>query len=577
MKRLFPIAFLLILFSALSLSTVFACGGGAPPSIHKLLEDGESVVVGQFVELDDANANGIFRVDLILTGEIEAQYLTVSVNDIRQEIAYNVGRIYPCGGHHVKHISTDGIYILPLTRGMNGEYYSEYHNPFYYSTPEQIRKVYERYRGVSGTPYEELDLQGFIDYFSELVGQEPRLPTPDSPYPRTTPIILTSESGQEYLLPVDSTEIVAISDEDAFLWRREQHYCQPAPCTAFSPNGLDTIYLVGENDPRGDYSSYALNQKHDVEGQRVSIAANSEAFVLWQNSELQVYLLWNPHYGYTQYPEIQRDPRLVNSISVHPSSLNYPAVWSPDGRTLVFSDEQGLWLWDVFSENYPPQLLIPTTTDVPIARYFSPEGRYLAVSDCDTHYNLDLITGQELPDGYVSPNDRIMLAFDTFAETPITLEIAYLAPSRQFEYYSGLEFHQVQWINETDFYAVISGDRYFEYEQGEMIEGGGYEQITNLIEEPFFDIKPFSATWTEDMSWHTEPPFSINDIQPNQFSYEAGSGLIELGRDGYSLTIRQPHPNTYYPQIDLSPYLDEPIVSAEWLPSLFYYEADWEN
>jgi hypothetical protein len=51
-----------------------------------------------------------------------------------------------------------------------------------------------------------------------------------------------------------------------------------------------------------------------------------------------------------------------------------------------------------------------------MALRFSSLGRYVQVERGDERLTLDTISGAELPDGLVSPDDQILLAFDSQAE-----------------------------------------------------------------------------------------------------------------------------------------------------------------
>jgi hypothetical protein len=567
MKRRLPVILLLVLVSIMTTGNVYACSGGGyatwDDALTDFVKESDTIVVGQFVELDNIELNGIFQVESYLMGS-GAEHLTVVMNDVRKiESRRNAHRYFNCGINGTKgRLSLDGQYVLFLTQNVDGVYYHHsWHWYRYFASPEATFTVHNEV---------EIDLNTFQTQLTDKIGYAAIAPITEAPYPRTTPIIITTRSGQQYLLPVDGAAPVAITETEAITRRRDQYDCSPAPCTAFSPNGLDVVYLLREGDTHERPNDYAITQEHYVVGSRVSFAANSETFALWQGNELQLHMLWYPDYGYPDEQDIslsmQSTPVKVNTIEVDASSLDYPAVWSPNGQTLAFSDNEGLWLWDVFSVDYPPQLLLPRVgNDVPVARYYSPQGRYLAVTVGDDRYNLDLVTRRELPDGYISPNDRLMLVFDTAAETSSTLDIAYIMPGiRRFTYYLEADYHQVEWINDEVFLAIISGQGYLEYETGEQIEEGVYEAISHFVDEPFFDVIQLPV---RTGAGNPRIPYGVSNPIFNQFDYQYGSGFLEFVSDNYQISANGR-------LIDLTPYLPEPIVSAEWLPSAFYYEDE---
>jgi hypothetical protein len=562
MKRRLSVILLLVLVGMVTTSNVYACSGGGwatwDDAVTAFVEYSDTIVVGQFVELDDVELNGIFQIETYLLGGRGAEHLTVAINDVRKIVSRDTAhRYFNCGINQPRGpLSLEGQYILFLERNIDGTYQNATHWYWYFATPEATFTVHDEVK---------LDLATFQAQITAKVGDAAIAPDIETPYPRTTPIILTTRSGQQYLLPVDGSPPVSVTEAEAIERRRDQYECSPAPCTAFSPNGLDVVYLLREGDTHDYVNDFAITQEHYIVGSHVSFSANSQTFVVWRNNELELHTLWYPEIGLPEDPIYTRmySSEIVNVIPIDASSLNYPVAWSPDGRTLAFSDDEGLWLWDVFSLDFPPQLLLPRVgDDVPVARYYSPQGRYLAVTMGSERYNLDLVTRRELPDGYVSPNDRILLVFDTAAVSGTTLDIAFLAPGiRQSTYYSGVDYYQVQWINNTSFYAVVGGQGYLEYEAGEQLADGSWEAQSYVVDEPFFDVQRYTLGYLDN--WQAVP-YGVGTMHPNRFDYQPGSGVIEFVANTCRISV-----NGHI--IDLLPYLPEPIVSAEWLPSAFYY------
>ena len=104
--------------------------------------------------------------------------------------------------------------------------------------------------------------------------------------------------------------------------------------------------------------------------------------------------------------------------------LSGKAVWSQDSRYLAYSDAAGLWLWDVFTQT--PELLIARDggpIPIPVARYFSDSGRYLAVSEGDTHTIHDLHSDVILPDGIINSEERLLLRNDTVGDNLVPAEM----------------------------------------------------------------------------------------------------------------------------------------------------------
>jgi len=564
LKRiLFSMALLLSVVS--SISPVAACSGGPPPwdeLLPKLLVKSDVVVLGQYSQLDDMKANGIFHVQSYLQGS-GGEYLVISVSDVRGiENNLHVKRFYDmCGAFDPQYVDTTSTYIYFLKRQSTGIYKIQYERSFAaltVITPTPVN-IDPNFGEIIQENSDQLSAS-----ISAQVGYKAQKPQADLPYPRTTPILLMTQSNQNYMLPVDTTRLLPIPDAELVDLRRDQHDCY-APCTAYSPNGLDKVYLQADGHDLHEIESFVPYVESNAVGQRIVFSASSDSYALWKDNQIQLYALWYPKLWYPDYwLGSMRTPELFNSTAAG-NSLQFPVVWSPDGRAMAFSTDEGLWLWDALNVGYPPKLLLPTVSKVPIARYFSPRGRYLAIEDGDRRYNLDLVTGQELPDGYVSPDDRKLLAFDTGAKEPTTLNMMYLAPGiREFEYYPEVKFLKVQWIDDAYFRASITG---FGYLTGVLPPGRDPREGVDLVlvEKPFYDTVPYHSSGILTILRQYEVPYLMQDVQMKDFTYKNGPGLIQISVDGYSVLINKDG------LLSLASALTSPIKMATWLPSAFYY------
>ncbi len=550
---------------------VLACSGGPLPwdtLLPWLIEQSDVIVVGKYAELDDVEANGIFRVQSYLYSS-GPEYLTLRASDLRIiENQRNVNRFYyDCGAFGPAYLDTTTTHIYFLQAQNDGTYVIR-HRLSFANQNDRIT--------LANAP-EPLETSGsqLSQQIADVAGQNPEPPNTELPYPRTTPILITTEDDQHFILPVDSTALVPVLEEELVDLRRDQYECSGPPCSVYSPNGLDKVYLRANEDDLHEIETFRPYVESNAIGQRIVFSATSETYALWHEDQIQIFVLWYPKLGYPDpYPSEYwntNDIEMISHIAAD-NSIDYPVAWSPDGRTLAFSTSKGLWLWDALTADYPPQLLIPTEENVPMVRYFSPQGRYLAITDGDECYNLDLVTRRELPDGYLSANDRILLAFDTASEEPTTLEVMYLAPGiRQFEYYPEVQYRYVQWVDDAYFMAAISGFSYLEYRPEEVETSDGrtyYEAIPYLIEEPFQDVQQYHSSGLPSIgAWDVTVPYAIDEPQMANFVYKNGPGLIEISADAYHLIINRT-------RIALESSLPAPIKEVVWLPSAFYYIND---
>lgn len=563
MYRIWIFCSLTLLLFVFPPSTLHACSGGSSRSFQDRLESrielSNTIVIGQFVELDDTNTNGIFRVSEYTKGETYNEYITVSMNDIRNvENSVNVNRRYPCGINSIiyRRLDSTAQYILFLQRMDDGIYRNA--QGFFVFPTEETTIDYSRNDDLLS-----LTLDDLRDMIVTVTGQA-QAPDIDSIYPRKAPILLSDINDRHFILPVDENIPFPITSEDALMRSRVLRMCESPSCVVWSPNGLDRIHLLNFDDEPIEADEIAITQIHNVIGERVLMSPTSEAFAVWQADGLvEIFALWYPRYGFPDDRlSAQYTPSKVKEFQLDVSSLLYPAIWSPDGRFLVFSDQEGLWLLDIYSDNYSPQLIIPASHNVATARYFSPQGRYLSITDGTHHYNLDLVTGHELPDGYFSPQDRILLVFDTTHTNGSSLGVMYLAPNNQsFEYYDEVLYHQVQWVDDNSFLATISGFGYDVYSS----ERDG-EAISTFIEDTFFDVRQFNVSglvFVEDTV-----PYHVPLPHMDTFTYDTELGYISLESNGYTIRINRQN------ALDLSMYLSTPIEKVVWLPPVFYYETN---
>src|SRR5690349_15223813 len=71
--------FALSLMLGMLITPVAACsGGGGVYPLDMSFEHDPVILVGQFVELDEAGGNGIFRVDQVLTGETVPRHILIT-------------------------------------------------------------------------------------------------------------------------------------------------------------------------------------------------------------------------------------------------------------------------------------------------------------------------------------------------------------------------------------------------------------------------------------------------------------------------------------------------------------------
>jgi hypothetical protein len=260
-------------------------------------------------------------------------------------------------------------------------------------------------------------------------------------------------------------------------------------------------------------------------------SATSDALAVWNftgdEATLDVYTL-----KYFRMRRMQDDEAqlLVSTPLRLDSIMPDSAAWSPDGRILAFVDSRGIWLWDVFTPDSAPELLMETVTTL---RGFSPMGRYLMLGDEATGQTIDLVNGAVYPPGLVAPDDRMLL---TFGPEP---QIIHFTPYSVSDLdYPENPVYQIQWYDNDIFLVLTCADR----------------------------TQPATCQVTQNAAWRRA---SSRLYEGSGFAYDTHTDTLAMIKDTNTIAFRTPiHYGIY--ERDLSPWLDGDIAAIEWLPTLFY-------
>ncbi len=546
-----------------------ACSWGAwvPPPLRELIRGADTIVLGATIELDDAARNAIFRVERYLKGS-GAEHILLALRppaEIRADA--ELRSVGSCGFGTPYPPPVEQPSILMLTANQDGSYSASSNIFGFHTLSEPNQKFSIPFYSFQDTAVmREFSFEELQRYIQLVVGKVPTAPQEGLPVPLVAPLMVTTESGEHYLLPVNEGAPVPIPNDEL------HHYIQPAgcstpPCYAYSPNGLDQVLLLSSPPPDGLPTPITLIR---LQADAVLFSPTSDAMAVWKENLLKVYALQYPRLGFgpAQTNYIMQ-PQLVNQLPFnqyiyHGEVAPGRAAWTPDGRMLAFTDGEGLWLWDAFTVGSIPRLLSPISNltlprDLPYARYFSPLGRYLAVEAGGERYTLDIINRQQLPDGIISSDDRILLAFDTSAETFLPT-IYLLASARErgvVQTFNLVAMRKIEWLDNASFIFV-----------------GDYEGWMT-----YADNKEYFTSWRGISSTITAWPSggATGSIYGENFAYNRWTTDLAISNELMVFIYRQTNGNLPISSVprtehDLAPYLDSQIVDIQWLPPLFYYE-----
>lgn len=547
-RRLLPSLIILILFfMTQNIEKVAACTMSPPPTLEESLASAGTIVRGRLIESDIARQNYILQVESYLVGEPGPEFLLLSKNlpMYIQGIIDNMLGNGDCNFIKSPLPLHTVIYVTLGTPGADGVYHiNSYNSVTIWENHFPLELNYPE--GASLGIYDQLE---FEQYLQDMHGSTPTAPLPDSRYPSTAPLLVITENGDEYVLPVSATELVAV---DAELLQQyfptwigvdyQDNTCKSWDCVTLTGDGR-TLIIELENE-------FAYVQAHNVlRFQADSFLVSPTNLAIWKDDSITIFAL---HDGFGFLPQADL-PRQIAQVTIETNALANAdnSAWSSDGHLLAFSDERGLWLWDVFTPDTAPILLLPTDTDTPIALQFSGRGRYLTIAQGDERSTLDLQTDNTSFFGYISPDD--MLKVICSPQPDIEEGSCYL---RLLQINSPATFSgwlvqvdqdmRVEWINDSR--VLIQVCKQPDNECG-IIDSNAYE----------YDF--YAEGWGNFYNISMYPSFkSALDfvVQGRNVALLIDSTTIEV--NGTTLTFD----------------LENPIVELRWLPSVFYGENPYQ-
>jgi hypothetical protein len=565
LKRFALLLIFLLLGITTTSATVLACSQ-VELSFSAMAGRASVVVHGQLVETDIALQNYVLKVDTYLSGETGPEYLIISYNSpmtIQGLLDTNLSGD-SCERFYVPlPLNEPGYFILVTPWGFEqgADAFGVYQHGYFDFIPDSAFPANGFIYGY------EPETDTYIEYrrdeleqlFFDLHQSEPLAPLPNSRYPATAPLLVMTEAGEEYILPVTGRYLKPVPDSQNRPYMScsilAAYSCPEAQYAAVSADGRTVIL---HEDDHLVYQMCNSTCRH-FEFQADNFRLSPIGLAGWQGDTLTVYALHDAvRYASDGYSS-RVIPRQITQFTFEPDALANAdhSAWSADGQLLAFSDARGLWLWDVFTPESEPRLLIPAGRAIPVALEFSGRSRYLSIEQGGEKFIMDLINHKRLPFGYISPDERLMLdcvvddMMSATAQRPLcVLQLHQLAPYSKLPGWGAYveAGFRVQWVNDR---RVLVQFCDYELKRCGILDANAYELDTYLYSMAQYDI---------DMS-----PYIKFDLLP----------MLDFAVNGRNVAILVDENTVEVNGDTLNFELDSPIVALRWLPLVFYGESPY--
>lgn len=560
MRRCLLVAMVCLFSFGLSVpaSQVRACGGGVEDNIQRLLERTDYVVKADVTAVDEARQNAILSVDTYLYGGSGPEYLLFLQVDPVIVTRMTEGDPNASCDFFQPELNPGLSAYFFLTHRPDGVYLTatQWNGPNYYAFPDADTTITLYSQGEDGYVEHVLNEDNFVAFVTEFGDSEVQPPAEDLPFPRLAPLKLTTDAGTDFVLPVDSDRPIQVTDEflremtiavmfyDSTGWYERYFGASDCPgegCVQVSPDGINRAEQRG-----GEVRWFGGSAR----GRAFQFSATGDAIAIWHEDQITFYTL-----GWQKREQQFEEVTLLNSVTLVAAEIDdvpTQGAWTPDGRIFAYGDAAGLWSVDVYDPAAQPMLLTePEEGVTPVALNYSPLGRYLQVQADSERFVLDTVSGERHPDGLVSPDDQILLAFDTQANV-FEPQVCYLAPvqgcenipprvlhptdgaSRAFT-----EYTQVQWRNPYSFWVTVCN-----------------RDVPDDCVINRFQSQGSFGFWGDAGIFPSEGEGSM-------FAYFAPNDTLAVLQGNTTIRINGE-------VFDFAPIFDGDIVNIEWLPTLFY-------
>ncbi len=569
-------------------SVIHACSGGYGGWLKTLDNITQNEILVRGIVVENSGGNSIIRVERYLKGsgdeyillyqQSPSLFINKGVRGYDYGCSYSKSPVADVGTRAYFSLdqALNGMYItntahaqsnmLAIIEDDSGHYvaYHHYHGEIN-DTGNIDRELIEDIQ-VSEPEFEAI--------LADFLGQESVLPGISSefedPYPRFRELIITTESGQQYVMPIDSYELSSIAPESELCDNR---------CPIVSPDGGHFAHPFSDNDNRyliwyspyvDDYyfsrDGWIIGDRHytppHIDAQKLMFSPDGNYLLAWYNSTLSLYA-FNLEQSFSMYGFHPVHTLLwQNSLSVTRAlTINDIAghgVWSANSNAFAYWDADGL-NWLDLTAMLEPRLIIERQstiwvndnqlTDIPSLLELSTTGRFVRYGSNSEWILQDMLNGQVYENALVSPDETsiVRIISASQGDDNSTTENECTAPlsacSLSLSIADGHRVIEAYWQT-NDSLVLITCDT----------------QDSTYCNASFHSLDGRYWLYTRSRDENSIP-------ETIDFAYDTIYHGLAWASDDYMIYVDS---LPYLDPLDYSTALDSPIISLEWGSPLWY-------
>lgn len=554
MKRLLLICSM-FLMTMMSFSETYACSGGFPFTVDRLPRT-DVIVHATVVEVDDRGYNAILRVDRYFKGE-GSEYVAVMRWEPGLEVSadirsYVTGCLYD-GGGALWIPGSEGYFALgrqsngTFTDGNGGRFETHFY------VDEGNIEFYRR-TGEYEFETETQTVAQFEHLLLDVGGKtEPSKPTGRAAYPLMRFLEITTEAGTRYRLNPDRSLSQLDEKQDPL---------------AISPDGSHLAYRA-EGDMIRLSAAYA--EQWDlprVAGKRILFSPDSNFAALWDEKSLIIEMFDNYVFAGRQLMSLQTVAEA--DLKVADRERLSQVAWSGDSTTVVFSDDSGLWSWDVFEQAEPRQIMLAEELSTFSLLEASRSGRYVRYGNDEDWTLIDTETGERIENAIATPDERNLIYINAENPPATLFDLSLMDESYQHQSCTAPIMESCPIVIDREGYRQLF---WYKHDQiGILSCGDKFCSINSYSWDVSIARVPYSIDAREQygrsLSYSSLPLTSdlAYDEQNDQFVEVIGDYSLKVGLFPTPLE----YSILFGTVIDFSEQLDSPIAQIEWGQPIFY-------